>query len=47
MRIVFLQGLVEADRARRSMPGLAWGRLREDIIFETSEGDAMASWALF
>ena len=25
------------------MFGLVWGRLREDVFFETSEGDALAS----
>ena len=35
--------LVQAVRAQRSMFGLVWGRLREDIFFETSEGDSLAN----
>ncbi len=37
-----MQGLVQAVRAQRSMFGLVCVRLREDIFFETSEGDSLA-----
>ena len=34
---------MQAVRAQRSLFGLVWGRFREDLFFETSEGDSLAN----